>query len=107
MKLKVFLLFPLMIYAIVIGIYLHHPEQIILGLGAGMNMLVVSLNGFKMPVKGIDCSKYKKHQNMTDDTKLKFLADIIRTPWSIYSIGDLFIYAGVFGIFYRIISEWR
>ena len=99
---KILWFIPVVIFNILAGIFQHAPANLIIGLGGGMNLLVVSLNNFKMPVRGIDCSKDKKHQNMTPDTKLKFLADIIRTPWAIYSIGDLFIYAGLFGLLYRI-----
>ncbi len=64
-------------------------------LGAELNWLVVRANG-GMPVRGIDIYQaYDRWIPLVENTRLKFLADIL--PFH-YSIGDIvmFLAAGIF-----------
>lgn len=88
------------------------PGMPFLFLGTLLNALVISLNGGQMPVAlelldlplegGVLDLVRGKHAPMAANTRLIFLADIIplKLPflsyYRLYSVGDLFLMAGVF-----------
>jgi hypothetical protein len=93
---------------------------IFFGLGTFLNFLVISVNGGRMPVstealESIGLSEYipkliegvTKHQIITDETHLSFLADVIpiQPPLafssSVISVGDIFITLGVAWFIYK------
>lgn len=95
------------------GIYLNRdlPGCKLMLLGVSLNLLVIALNGFKMPVtenlllwttaeEFFASSQALTHSIMEPGNRFKLLADIIIIPpgylgSGIYSIGDLFLYFGV------------
>lgn len=91
------------------------------GLGVLTNALAILFNGGRMPVSPDAAAAVGReaaferllaggsylHQAMADATRLPFLADILPSPsWmpgnQVYSVGDLFILAGVFVIVQRL-----
>ncbi|NMA64685.1 MAG: DUF5317 domain-containing protein [Clostridiaceae bacterium] len=98
------------------------PYSILIGLGSLFNGLVILLNGGTMPL--VDIDPYIGNSNFTyeyllngnlpiyhiinEDTILWFLGDIIRIPYpfSVFiSIGDIFLYAGVFLLLQSLIAQ--
>jgi hypothetical protein len=94
------------------------------GLGTFLNFLVIAVNGGRMPVstdalESIGLSSYipglvegvTKHQIITDETLLWFLADVIpmQPPFtlgsSVISVGDIFITLGVGWFIYKGMSK--
>lgn len=69
----------------------------VLSVGVLLNGLVVGANAWKMPVMG-RCEEGPRHQPMTRDTRLKWLADIVPTGLGRASFGDFAICAGILGV---------
>ena len=115
---------PLFLPAIVIAEYLllfifffinrGMLSMLWLALGSLLNFVVISLNGFKMPVS-LDILNYPKFEEfvlriksgelfeyalVTGETKLSFLGDVLYTPLvpglSFASIGDAMLAVGIF-----------
>lgn len=61
--------------------------------GGYLNILVMLVNGGKMPVKYLT-NMDNLHKAMNNGTKLRFLADIFTIDNAIFSIGDVFIVIG-------------
>ena len=90
------------------------PGMLLAAIGLVLNVLVIAANG-AMPVSpdaaervGLAASDMGlKHELLTDDTLLPFLADIIFVPGisKIVSVGDLFLGAGVAWLVYRRMTE--
>jgi hypothetical protein len=94
------------------------------GLGTFLNFLVIAVNGGRMPVstealESVGLSTYipkllegvTKHQIITNETRLWFLADVIpiQPPLalgsSVISVGDIFITLGVAWFIYKGMSK--
>lgn len=91
------------------------PGMLLAAIGLVMNVLVISANG-AMPVSeraaeaagmGSIGEVGLKHEPLTDDSLLPFLADIIPVPViaKIVSLGDLFLGAGIAWLVYRRMTE--
>ena len=73
-----------------------------LGLGGLMNMAVLSVNQWKMPVR-YNLKERERHQRMNRYTKLKWLGDIFhfkidhqnKRYFILFSLGDIFLMIGV------------
>src|SRR5690606_1875513 len=108
------------------GIYLNRdlPGRKLMLLGVSLNLLVIVLNGFKMPVtenlllwtteeEFFASSQALTHSIMEPGTRLKLLSDIFIIPpgffgSGIYSLGDFLLYIGVVqAISSKMISEQR
>lgn len=88
----------------------HLPGTLLAALGLSLNVLVIGLNG-AMPVSseaariaGTDPPEIGgiKHELMTEDTELHLLGDVIPIPrWSVISIGDVILAAGLARLTYH------
>ena len=81
------------------------PGALICWLGGVLNFLVVSLNGWQMPVEGVAYFPPDLIWKVARDPRLPWLCD--RFDWGLvtYSLGDAFIYSGAVlfgcGLVYR------
>ena len=85
----------------------------LIALGAGLNLLAISLNGGVMPaaasalrIAGIDTSGGFANSTAVAHPKLLFLGDVIPVPgpWpigNVLSVGDLLIFAGALYLLHR------
>lgn len=85
----------------------------LVGLGAGLNMLAIALNGGVMPASarairssGVDTSGGFDNSAAMAHAHLRLLGDVIPVPgpWpigNVLSIGDLIIFAGAFVVLHR------
>ena len=91
------------------------PGMLLAAIGLVLNVLVIAANG-AMPVSeeaaetagmGSIAEVGLKHEPLTDDTLLPFLADVIPVPGiaKIVSLGDLFLAAGIAWLVYRRMTE--
>ncbi len=98
---------------ILAGIHLNQdlPGQKLMLIGVSINLLVIALNDFKMPVteklllwtteaEFLASSQALTHSIMEPGTRLKLLSDVIIIPpgffgSGIYSLGDLILYLGI------------
>lgn len=79
---------------------------LICGLGVFCNFLVMSVNGFKMPVK-TNMSLTDKYIALSDKTQLRFLVDTISIGSWILSIGDIIIIMGVLILLLNLVLDIR
>ena len=89
------------------------PGMPVIALGAGLNLLVISLNGGVMPaaasalrIAGIDTSGGFANSTGVAHPHLLFLGDVIPVPgpWpigNVLSVGDLLIFAGALYLLHR------
>lgn len=104
---------------VILGVWLvvnlRMPPLLVIGVGGGLNVLVVGVNGGYMPVSATALIRagqtavaellqrgdaYGNVILMTDDTRLNLLGDIVPLPHlvpmaAVFSIGDLLIAIGV------------
>jgi len=66
-------------------------------LGALLNLLVLSVNGLRMPVKTDEISfdPWSMHKEMTEHTRLNALGDWMNIKVAIVSPGDILIWSGL------------
>jgi hypothetical protein len=93
----------------------HLPGMMLAAIGLVLNVVVIAANG-AMPVSAdaIEASGMGsleefglKHELITDDTLLPFLADVIPVPLiaKVVSLGDVFLGAGIGWLVYRRMME--
>lgn len=97
----------------VIWLNRRNPALVLIGLGIFLNALVIAANGGKMPVSAesllraglevhippLESGSIITHQLLTEETRLRFLADIFYLPKpyprpKVFSIGDVVLSAG-------------
>jgi len=94
-NIPVFLIVIIAINILVYLIYRNYYGLLFCGTGIFLNFLVMSLNGFKMPVRTSTLILSDKYCMLTGESKLWFLADIIKISNIILSIGDIVVIIGV------------
>lgn len=75
------------------GLAFHVPYVAVAQLvGLGLNSVAVGLNGWKMPVRSDEFMKETlMHCRMTEETRVKWLCDIVPCGLGVLSVGDLII----------------
>ncbi|MDF2678237.1 MAG: hypothetical protein K0Q97_2581 [Bacillota bacterium] len=109
---KSYLIYPAILYVTTININKHYMKFFFLG--TLFNFVAIAFNDFKMPVLiseafanaeatkiYLENGKDLIHSIMTDETKFKFLCDIITIPppypfVKTISVGDIFLLSGIF-----------
>lgn len=90
------------------------PGAALIGVGIGLNALVIALNGGAMPVSpsalaaaGATMPAGALHQAMDEGTRLWFLADVIplAAVAGVYSVGDVLLAAGAFWLVFRTLTR--
>ena len=76
-------------------------------LGASANFIAITHNNCKMPVAYDGYFESDKHKSYSNISKANywFLGDIFDGWVFLYSIGDVFLFLGVFGLLYITIVE--
>ncbi|MDD2498426.1 MAG: DUF5317 domain-containing protein [Desulfitobacteriaceae bacterium] len=103
-------------------LWLHRelPGIKLLALGFLCNCLVIVINGGAMPatingidpeyVKGLQAGDWVTYTAITESTNLPWLGDVLVLPWpkaKAFSLGDIFISAGVFWLVFQVMRGDR
>ena len=91
-KLRIALATPIMLL-----ILFYRPHWIgawVQSVGFGLNVIALSVNGWKMPVKGMAEEYSRSHVPANENTRLGILCDWIITPLGTFSAGDCLLILG-------------